>query len=133
MSDDRVIHMRQLNGGSLSVKCPPWCTQAHQENDTADHAWHEAPAVSFTGPGDYYGHFDMNEPQEVMWACLSAEPDDTTGDYGQPYIYFDTLSSGQGARLNVAQADAYLADLRTYVNRLQQMRDRLAAITQQGK
>ncbi|MFJ4339398.1 DUF6907 domain-containing protein [Streptomyces sp. NPDC088915] len=133
MSADRLIRMALPNGGTLSVKCPPWCTQPHKENDYAHWAWHEAPAIAFTGPGDYYGHFDDGEPYEVMWACLAAQPDDTTGDYGQPYIYFDTLSAGAGGRLDVAQADAYLTELRTYVDRLQQMRDRLAEITQQGE
>jgi len=127
--DDRLFTMPRRTGGTLAVQCPPWCSQRHSPKDYVEWAWHEGPAIEFTGPGDYYEHFDGGEPYEVMWACIAAEPDHTTGTYGRPYIYFDTLSAGQGGRLDVEQADALIADLRTYTDRLQQLRDHLAQIT----
>lgn len=125
---DRTYRLSSLSGATLSVKCPPWCTYDHTGH-VAENAWHEAEAVQFIGPGDFYGHFDNGEPYDVMWACISAQPDDETGEYGRPYIYFDTLGCGQGGRLDVAGADKVLADLRAYTARLQQMRDQLAEIT----
>lgn len=128
---DRTFRLRTLTGATLSVSCPPWCSEPH-EGSIAENIWHEAEAVAFVGPGDYFGHFDDGEPYEVMWACISAEPDDRTGEYGRPYVYFDTQGQATGARLDVPALDAVLGDLRTYVDRLQQMRDRLAKIIQDG-
>lgn len=123
---DELHPMQTLRGSLLTVQCPPWCTQQHHGDDLVEHTWHEAPAITFNGPGE---HGDDGRPYEAMWACLSAEPNREDGTYGTPYICFDTLSTGQGARLDIAAADAVLADLRLYVDRLQRMRDQLAAVT----
>lgn len=122
--------MRTVEGQAVAVHCPPWCTQDHRSDGIADHVWHEGPAIALDGPGD---HFGQDGPYRVLWACLSAEPDDRTGEYGMPYICLDVLDAGQSARLDVAAADAVIGELRLYVDRLQQLRDRLAAVLAGGE
>lgn len=128
MAGDELYSMRTRTGSFLAVQCPPWCTQQHDGDQHADSIWHEAPAIAFVGPGDYLGYADDGQPYEVMWACISAQPNDEDGTYGRPYLFFDTLGAGTGARLDVDQADAVLRHLRQYTDRLQQMRDQLARI-----
>ncbi|MDX2703961.1 hypothetical protein PV350_13975 [Streptomyces sp. PA03-6a] len=126
----RQYSMIKLTGAPIAVTCPSWCTTPHGDGEIAENTWHEGPSILFVGPGDFYEYFDGGEPYEVMWAAISAEPNDADGSHGQPYIYFDTQGQATGARLDVAQADAVLRDLRQYVDRLQQMRDRLAQINE---
>ncbi|MGA5599857.1 DUF6907 domain-containing protein [Streptomyces griseoincarnatus] len=124
MSADRTHYLPSYNGGTVAVSCPPWCTLPHTVG-AAEDANHQGPAVAFTGPGDCTGYFDGGEPYEVLYAAISADPQG-----GRPYVYFDTQGEATGARLDVAALDVVLGDLRTYVDRLQQMRDRLAQITE---
>ncbi|MFF9215498.1 DUF6907 domain-containing protein [Streptomyces viridosporus] len=124
MGADRTFNLPSRNGGTMAVSCPPWCTMPHT-TEAAEDAHHQGPTVAFTGPGDSTGYFDGGEPYEVLFAAISADP---AG--GEPYVYFDTQGEATGARLDVAGLDAVLSDLRTYVDRLQQMRDRLAQITE---
>lgn len=119
---ERTFRLPSWNGGTLAVHCPPWCTMPHTVG-AAEDSHHQGPTVAFTGPGDWTGYFDGGEPYEVLYAAISA---DALG--GRPYVYFDTHGEATGARLDVAGLDAVLGDLRTYVDRLQQMRDRLAQI-----
>jgi hypothetical protein len=106
--------------------CPAWCVNNGSERGCD---WHESRPVAFEGPGDMYD--DAPEPYEVMWAALSEVPQEEVDAGGQPgtYIYFDTLASGQGSRLDVAQTDALLRQMGRYMVRLQAMRDQLAALT----
>ncbi|MFC8866372.1 DUF6907 domain-containing protein [Streptomyces sp. NPDC057148] len=124
MATDRTHHRPSCNGGTVAITCPPWCTLPHTA-DAAEDAHHQGPTVAFTGPGDDTGHFDGGQPYEVLFAAISADPQG-----GRPYVYFDTQGEATGARLDVTGLDAVLADLRTYVDRLQQMRDRLAQLTE---
>lgn len=104
--------------------CPAWC-----HNHGIEHDWHESKPIAFEGPGDMYD--ETPEPLEVMWAALSEVPTDEVeaGGTPGPYIYFDTLSVGQGSRLNVAEADDLIRRLSHYVLRLKAMRDQLAVLT----
>ncbi|MEU3413758.1 hypothetical protein ABZ760_21225 [Streptomyces sp. NPDC006658] len=124
MATDRIQHLPSRHGGTVAVTCPAWCTLPH-ERQAAEDAHHQGPTIAFTGPGDFTGYFDGGEPYEVLFAAICADPEG-----GRPYVYFDTQSEATGARLDVAGLDAVLGDLRTYVDRLQQIRDRLAQITQ---
>ncbi|MGW3186332.1 DUF6907 domain-containing protein [Streptomyces ardesiacus] len=114
------------DGGQTSGQCPPWCTvhpigRATREDD----CFHEGPDIVLNAPGD---HFWQDGPYEVLRANISSEDDEETQGPGRPYICFDTLDVGQAARLDVAAADAVIADLRQYADRLEQMRNRLAEI-----
>lgn len=105
--------------------CPAWCAN-HASGRACD--WHESKPISLQGPGDMY---DENpEPCEVLWAAISEVPQDDIDAGVQPgaYIFFDTLATGQGDRLNVDQADALIEDLTRYVTRLQGLRDQLSAL-----
>lgn len=107
--------------------CAPWCIR-HGSPNGCD--WCESEPIALSGPGDHYA--EVPEQYEVMWACLSEAPDDElrAGASADPYIYFDTLSTGQGDRLDVAAVDELLGNLTGYVARLQAMRDRLAELTE---
>jgi hypothetical protein len=106
--------------------CPSWCVRYGVDNGCD---WHESRPVAFNGPGDMY---DENpEPYEVLWATISEVPQDEVdaGAKPGPYLYFDTLSVGQGSRMDVPQTDALIRRLTRYVIRLREMRDQLAALT----
>ncbi|MDJ1131779.1 DUF6907 domain-containing protein [Streptomyces iconiensis] len=121
---------RTLSGRTVTVACPPWCTFPHHEwVDTW--AFHETDSAVFIGPADHSG-FDGGKPYDALWACVSAEAHED-GGYGRPYLHFDTIGAGAGGRLDVAQTDALLAELRRYTGRLQQLRDQLAKITTEGE
>ncbi|MGA5339015.1 DUF6907 domain-containing protein [Streptomyces griseoincarnatus] len=114
--------LRAIDTAAASSACPSWCTAIDHLNDDG----HQGPAIEFTAPGDETGAYDDGEPYALLWAALVRET-------GQPTrVYFDALgdASGGGTHLDVAGLDAVLGDLRTYVDRLQQMRDRLAQITE---
>ncbi|QLJ06709.1 hypothetical protein HZZ00_37395 (plasmid) [Streptomyces sp. NEAU-sy36] len=110
-----------------SASCPAWCHKNHPGDD-----WHESKPISFKGPGDMYD--ENHEPLEVMWAALSEVPPDEVeaGADPGPYIYVDTLSIGQGSRLDLDQTDILLSRLRRYLAGLETMRDQLAALTDQA-
>lgn len=106
-----------------ATTCPSWCVR--HTSGFCD--WHESRPVAFEGPGDFYA--ETPEPLEIMWAVLSETPPDAVQD-GQregSYIFFDTLGDGSGARLNVAETDALIRQLTRYTERLQDLRDQLAA------
>ncbi|GHC26934.1 MULTISPECIES: DUF6907 domain-containing protein [Streptomyces rochei group] len=113
---------RAINTAPPSGVCPPWCTAIDHLNDDG----HQGPAIMLTVPGDETGFYDDGEPYALLWAALVRMT-------GQPTrVYLDALgdASGGGTHLDVAGLDAVLGDLRTYVDRLQQMRDRLAQLTE---
>ncbi|MDX3400074.1 DUF6907 domain-containing protein [Streptomyces sp. ME01-18h] len=113
---------RAINTAPPSGVCPPWCTAIDHLND----AVHQGAPIALTAPGDETGAYDDGEPYALLWAALVCNE-------GQPTrVYLDALgdASGGGTRLDVAGVDAVLADLRLYADRLQQMRDHLAQITE---
>ena len=118
----------QVDTSRTAAGCPAWCLH---RSDTTGCDWHESKPIEFEGPGDMY---DENQaPYEALWACLAEVPDDEIAAGAKPgsYIYFDTLSVGQGSRLNVAQTDDLIRRLGAYLGQLQAMRDQLAALTDQ--
>ncbi|MEU9641504.1 hypothetical protein [Streptomyces sp. NPDC048188] len=117
--------MRKIQAADMAAPsgvCPPWCTAINHLNDDV----HQGAPIQLTVPGDETGTYDDGEPYALLWAALVCR------DGQPPRIYLDALgdASGGGTRLDVAGVDAVLADLRLYADRLQQMRNHLAQITE---
>lgn len=111
--------------------CPVWCL-GHGTAAARTCDWHESKPVSFEGPSDMFD--DNPEPYEVLWAALSETPQDEIDEGATPgaYIFFDTLADGGGSRLNVDETDALIRSLTRYTERLQGLRNQLAAINGQA-
>ncbi|MER7974947.1 hypothetical protein ABTX35_39085 [Streptomyces sp. NPDC096080] len=112
---------RAIRTAAPSTACPSWCTAIDHLNDDG----HQGAPIVLSVPGDETGYYDDGEPYEVLWAAIVRESGAPTR------IYLDALgdASGGGTNLDLAAADAVLADLKLYVARFEQLRDHLAAIT----
>jgi hypothetical protein len=112
-----------IDDSSKDNGCPAWCVRYDSPNGCD---WCESRPIAFHGPGDFYD--DEPEQYEVLYAALSEAPLDDLTDAtdAAPYIFFDTLSTGQGDRLDVAQTDIVIRRLTRYVAGLQVLRDQLA-------
>lgn len=118
------------SGEVVTVECPEWCVIDHGDDPPMD-IFHRGPLAFMVPPAalstppetaivrQMLAHLVLPAvPQEGERVCISLDLDDCMVRYTE---------------LDVEQADNMLAQLREYTERLQTMRDQLAAIHEERK
>jgi hypothetical protein len=101
-----------------SIECPEWCVEDHSGDHPAD-VLHRSARVSVVPPS-LPGHRRMPQMVAHLVAASCGQP---------PRISVDLDDRmDEYTELDVAGADAFLAELRAYTAKIQALRDRLATM-----
>lgn len=110
-----------------TVTCPDWCVLEHG-NDPADDIFHRSVKAR-VGIPEAQTFLSSDSLQLVASLCLpeAPEPGEDAG-----FIVLDCGDLfGPYAELDIEHADQFIRDLKTFIARVAQMRDRLAARKEQ--